>query len=92
MKSFSEGSRFIILAILVSLASMSINGCDGLVPDIQNNSLIEPDHEYELDTWLENSEVYEFTPRSNKNYTRVFVMLDSESGMGLQCFPKPIAK
>jgi len=51
--------------------------------------LVKPVHEYEMDTWGFNSEVYEFTPRSNTNYTCVMFMLDSGAAMGLQCFPKP---
>jgi hypothetical protein len=68
---------------------LAITGCDSLDLDVQNNQLVEPDHEYEIDTWMQNSEVYEFTPRSNDNYTCVMVMLDSGKDMGLQCFPKP---
>jgi len=52
--------------------------------------LVQPDHEYEIDTWGFNSEVYEFTPRSHTGYTCVMLMLDSGKAMGMQCFPKPI--
>lgn len=75
--------------LIVSFMTMFVYGCDSFVPDIQNNSLVEPDHEYEIDTWAENSEVYEFTPRSHVGYTCVMVALDNLSAMGLQCFPKP---
>jgi len=75
-----------LLAVLSCL--VFISGCDGIKPDVQNNPLIEPDHEYEIDTWGANSEIYEFTPRANKGYSCVFVMLDSGGDMSLQCFPK----
>ncbi len=52
------------------------------------NPLINPDYNYEIDTWGSNSEVYEFTPKSNSKKSCVFVMLDSGSAMGLQCFDK----
>ena len=51
-------------------------------------SLEDADHTYELDTWGSNSEVYEFMPKSNPNYTCVFLMLDSGKALGFQCFPK----
>jgi len=76
------------MLFVVSLSALLVSGCDAIVPDVQNNPLVEPDFEYEIDTWGYNSEVYEFTPRANKNYTCVFVMLDDGSDMGLQCFPK----
>lgn len=76
------------LLLVVSLTALLVSGCDGLAPDIQNNDLMQPDHEYEIDTWAENSEVYEFTPRSNSAYTCVFVALDNLKAMGLQCFQK----
>lgn len=80
-------NRFLLASTLIFL-TIPILGCDAINPDIQNNPLMEPAFEYEIDTWGSNSEVYEFTPRSNKNYTCVFVMLDSGNDMGLQCFPK----
>ncbi len=80
--------KTILIIISIVWLPLIISGCDALDPDIQNNPLIEPDFEYEIDTWGSNSEVYEFTPRSNKSYTCVFVMLDSGGDMGLQCFPK----
>ena len=48
-------------------------------------SLLSPDFMYELDTWLENSELYEFTPRSNVAYSCVMYMLDSGNDMDLKC-------
>lgn len=77
-------NKVIIFLILLVI----LTGCDELNPDIQNNDLVQPDHEYEIDTWMENSEVYEFTPRSNSSISCVFVMLDNSKAMGLQCFPK----
>ena len=76
------------LILAASFSALLVTGCDAIDPDVQNNPLVEPDHEYEIDTWMSNSEVYEFTPRGNMNYVCVFVMLDSGDDMGLQCFPK----
>lgn len=50
--------------------------------------LIQPVHEYEIDTWGTNSEIYEFTPRSNTTHTCVVFILDSGSSTSMQCFPK----
>ncbi|MGF1761681.1 hypothetical protein L4D76_28040 [Photobacterium sagamiensis] len=50
--------------------------------------LLPPDFAYELDTWAENSELYEFTPRSNTAYSCIMYMLDSGNAMGLRCEPK----
>mgnify|MGYP003655458834 FL=1 len=75
--------------IIVSLIALfSLTACDSTTVDIQNNSLIEPDHEYEIDTWGSNSEVYEFTPRSNTQKVCVMLMLDSGIAVALQCFDK----
>jgi len=76
--------KYIIIAGLLALTA-----CDGGLPDIQNNGLVQPTHEYEIDTWGSDSEVYEFTPRSNPNKTCVMIMPDSGLVMGLQCFDKP---
>ena len=64
-----------------------LSACDG-GPDIHGFKLIQPDHEYEVDTWGFNSEVYEITPRNNHNYTCLMWMLDSGSSMSIDCFPK----
>lgn len=73
---------------LLIICSVLLVGCDGIM-DTNTFNLIQPDHEYEIDTFMENSEVYEFTPRSNTDYTCVMLMLDNASAVGLQCFPKP---
>ena len=74
--------------ILIAAMVFILSACDGLNPNIQNNPLMQPVHEYEVDTWGTNSEIYEFTPKSNANMTCIFLMLDSGRAMGLQCFPK----
>ena len=77
-----------IALILVALALLA--GCsDGGITTPTTNELAQPDFNYEIDTWGANSEVYEFTPRSNTNMTCVMFMLDNGQAMGLQCFPKP---
>ena len=51
--------------------------------------LIKPTHEYEIDTWGSNSEIYEFTPRSNTSITCVTFILDNGNSVSMQCFLKP---
>jgi len=76
--------------ILLILTALVITGCsDGAFTTVTTGDLMDPDHSYEIDTWGSNSEIYEFTPKSNTNRTCVFVMLDSGAAMGLQCFDKP---
>ena len=75
--------------LLLSLAvSLALFGCDGIGADMSNKSHKTAEYEYEIDTWGSNTEVYEFTPKSNADKTCVFVMLDSGAAMGLQCFDK----
>ena len=74
--------------IAVTLAIILVGCSDGAVTTTTTNDLVQPQFNYEIDTWGFNSEVYEFTPKSNTKKTCVFVMLDSGSGMGLQCFDK----
>jgi len=50
--------------------------------------LINPSASYELDTWGSNSEVYEFTPKTNPNYTCVVFILDNLKSTSMECFPK----
>lgn len=75
--------KFAILAA----AAFGLAACDA--PSLTD--LVDPDHAYEIDTWAENSEVYEFTPKSNPNKTCIMVMLDNGNDMGLQCFDKPVS-
>jgi hypothetical protein len=80
------------IAMAAIAMSLMASGCsDGVFTTSTTNSLMQPDYNYEIDTWGSNSEVYEFTPRGNPKKTCVFVMLDSGRAMGLQCFDKPIA-
>lgn len=74
--------------LLVLAAVAAITACDAVPSGISNNPLITVDYEYEIDTYGFNSEVYEFTPKSNTNKSCVFLMLDSGKAMGLQCFNK----
>ena len=77
----------ILLLIALSVSAFAFMSGPFSAPTTGN--LIPPTHEYEIDTWGANSEVYEFTPRSNTGYTCVMLMLDNSKAMGLQCFPKP---
>ena len=81
-----------IKLLTISVFAAALIGCsDGALTTATTNDLMTPDHNYEIDTWGTNSEIYEFTPKSNSRKTCVFVMLDSGSDMGLQCFDKPVA-
>lgn len=83
-----------ILTITVLIAALLFTGCmnnSGSGKTVagglnMNNPLIDPDYYYEVDTWGTNADVWEFTPRSNPNYTCVNV---GEQSRALQCFPKP---
>lgn len=86
-----------IIAVLI--AALAFTGCmnnsgsgqqvEGGFTNI-NNPLIDPDYYYEVDTWGTNADVWEFTPRSNPNYTCVNV--GDTTARALQCFPKPTKK
>jgi len=76
--------KYLLLSGLLLLTGCS----DGIFTTTTTNTLITPDHNYEIDTWGSNSEVYEFTPKSNLQKSCIFVMLDSGKAMGLQCFDK----
>tara|TARA_R110002167_G_scaffold261065_2_gene467535 strand:+ start:5332 stop:5775 length:444 start_codon:yes stop_codon:yes gene_type:complete len=73
----------IVLSALVF--SLVLVGCSS---DTRNLPLQEADYSYELDTWQENSEVYEFTPKASTDRACIMLMLDSGADMGLSCFPK----
>ena len=78
----------LLMVGLVS-AMLMLTACDGVTPDIQNNSLMQPTAEYELDTWMENSEVYEFTPVTHTGKTCVVFIPDNMGSVAMQCFNKP---
>ena len=73
--------------ILIVCFAFLLTACDGK-PDVSTFSLMQPTHEYEVDTWGFNSEVYEITPRSDPNYICIMWMLDSGKSMSIDCFPK----
>lgn len=84
--------KHIIAALIVAtfvVANPASAFFDSPLSAPSTGKLIQPDHEYEIDTWGSNSEIYEFTPRSHTGYTCVMLMLDNGNAMGLQCFPKP---
>jgi hypothetical protein len=75
----------VILGSLAVIAILGLSGCDGAP---STSELVTANHEYEIDTWGSNSEVYEFTPKSNSSMSCVMLMLDNGKALGLQCFPK----
>ena len=74
-----------LIASLVLLFS-----CDAIGPDIQNNPLVEPTYEYEIDTWGANSEMYEFTPKGSPNYNCIVFLTDSALRPAMECVPKAV--
>ena len=78
------------LALIVSGCQMNNSGSghqvDGGFTN-QNNPLVDPDYYYEIDTWGSNADIFEFTPRSNPNYSCVSVGVTSR---GVFCFPKAV--
>ncbi len=78
--------------IMLMLDSGADMGLSCIPKGVQGEAvkLLPPDYAYELDTWAENSELYEFTPRSNTAYSCTMFMLDSGKAMGLRCEPKSV--
>ena len=75
--------------LTISLLLGVLTACsDGGLTTTSANDLMQPDFNYEIDTRGTNSEIYEFTPKSNKKKTCVFVTLYNGEAMGLQCFDK----
>jgi len=85
--------------VIAIIAIFVFSGCEyngkqanGILTAPTTNGLVDPAFAYEIDTWGANSEVYEFTPASNDEYTCVMLMLDNAKAVGFQCFPKKIKK
>ena len=74
--------------LLLLVAVLFLSGCDGKL-DVNSYPLQQPDTEYELDTWGENSEVYEFTPKRRQDLTCIVYILDNMKAMDMECFKKP---
>ena len=53
-------------------------------------SLETPDNAYELDTFMANSEIYEFTPKWAPNKLCVVYILDNLKSSSMQCFDKTV--
>lgn len=73
-----------MLAICFSI--LLVAGCTDGPIDTSSTELQQPDHYYEIDGWGSNPDIYEFTPRSNPNYTCIMMV---ESVNGVFCIPKP---
>ena len=79
-----NNSRVHLLAALAAIVLFT-SGCSdrgGL------DAKLQPDFAYELDTWMENSEVYEYTMKTSPNTACIVVILDALTNMGQDCFPK----
>lgn len=80
-----------LLLGLLALALLSLNAHAFFTSKVSSpttGKLVAPTHEYEIDTWGSNSEVYEFTPRSNRDMTCVVFMNDAITSITMQCFKK----
>lgn len=76
-----------IKIVVAAAMLLTLTACDGTI-DTNNYPLMQPDAEYELDTWGNNSELYEFTPKSNSNITCIVFILDNGTSTSMQCFKK----
>ncbi len=76
--------------VVLFLTIILVSGCSN---NGTNLPLQKAEFAYELDTWMENSEVYEFTMKSNPDQACIMLMLDSGLDMAMDCFPKgPLGK
>lgn len=75
-----------ISSLIMIMNALVLVGCDGVI-DTTPTELQQPDHYYEIDGWGTNPDIYEFTPRSNPNYTCIIAI---ENASGFFCIPKPI--
>ena len=71
--------------IVTGITVLLLTGCNG---ETKKLSTQDPDFAYELDTWAENSEIYEFTPQASPDQACIMLMLDSGKAMAMDCFPK----
>lgn len=83
------------IGILIVLAVAAFVGVYAFTNIIQNgigkvtgSSLETPDYSYELDTWKENSEIYEFTSKTDPNMVTIMFMLDNGMDVAIQTIPK----
>ncbi len=77
----------IYIVAMATFMIIAFSACDGIV-DTNSYPLVQPTAEYEIDTWGSNSEIYEFTPKTDTTKTCVMAILDSGASMSLQCFTK----
>ncbi len=82
---FSENLFMIRIIIAASLLPVLLAGCSSETRKLPTQT---PDYAYELDTWAENSEVYEFSPVASPDQACVMLMLDRGNAMAMDCFPK----
>ena len=73
-----------LLVAGMAVGALLLTSCK--VQALSSVPLQEPAYAYEIDTWGRNSEVYEFTPKSDPTKSCVMLMLDNGKAMGLQCF------
>lgn len=83
------GKSLITSWVALFFVGLTMAACDdGVFTTPTTNELMTPTHNYEIDTWGANSEIYEFTPKSHDGKVCVMLMLDNGNAMGLQCFDK----
>lgn len=82
------------ITIITVIALLLMSGCDKRPMSNDGNGstrstiqglgpLYDPDYYYEIDTWGTNADVFEFTPKSNPNYTCISIGLTR-----MDCIPK----
>lgn len=72
------------------MALFLLTACDnGPFSAPSTGDLVSPTYAYELDTWMANSEIYEFTPKSHTGKTCVVFVNDDVTTLAMQCFDKP---
>jgi len=76
------------LALVTLSALILLSGCSSeILGKITEDHSEDPDYSYRINGKQLSPVVYEFTPKSNPNYT--CIMATSDYGMGLSCLPKP---
>lgn len=83
--SKSQHGHHMVIISLIALFTIFMTGCSNRG---DMDAKLQPDYAYELDTWMENSEVYEYTMKTSPSTACIVVMLDDLTSMGQDCFPK----
>ncbi len=72
---------------IIILLFLTLNACANHDNDNGDEEKSQFDHSYSIENPGFDFYIKEFTPKSNPNYTCVYVR--GHKSLGLQCFPKP---